>query len=211
MLRFGPRNPDAALVARLLRGDEAAFTQFFDTMFPRLYRFALPRLDQRQDAAEDVAQATLCQAVRRLDTWRGEASLFTWICAICRHEIDGWRRIHGKQTPVPLVEDAPEVRAALESFYVHDLFNTEAHVHRRDLATLVQRILDHLPVHYGNVLEWKYLEDQSVRDIATRLDMTEKATESLLTRARAAFRDLISAIAPELAPRPQKDSPGGAP
>ena len=201
MLRFGPRNPDAALVARLLRGDEAAFTQFFDTMFPRVYRFALPRLDQREDAAEDVAQATLCQAVRRLDTWRGEASLFTWICAICRHEIDGWCRIHGRQTPVPLVEDAPEVRAALESFYVHDLFG----------AALVQRVLDHLPVHYGNVLEWKYLDDQSVRDIATRLDMTEKATESLLTRARAAFRDLISAIAPELAPRPQKESPGGTP
>jgi len=202
---------DRALVARLLLGDEAAFGTFFDAMFPRVYRFALPRVGHNEDAAEDIAQATLCRAVRGLQTWRGEASLFTWICTICRHEIDAWRRAHPGEAAVPLVEDVPEIRAALESWYVQELDRADAAVQRQELAALVQRVLDHLPVHYGNVLEWKYLEEVPVADIAARLDVSAKAAESLLTRARAAFRDLIAALAPQLDPTRHIRPPGALP
>ena len=128
---------------------------------------------------------------------------------ICRHEIDEWRRAHPGETAVPLVEDVPEIRAALESWDVQDLLRTDAAVQpERSLAALVQRVLDHLPVHYGNVLEWKYLEDAPVADIAARLDVSAKAAESLLTRARAAFRDLAAALAPELDHRPSHQATG---
>lgn len=197
---LGHQDSDQALVRQLLRGDETAFAEFFDHMFPRVYRFALARLG-REDAAEDVAQATLSQAVRRLETWRGEASLFTWICTICRREVEAWRQINHEQAAVELIEDAPEIRAALESLHVHELHRTEAAVERRELAALVQRVLDHLPGHYGHVLEWKYLEETPVREIAARLGLSEKAAESLLTRARAAFRDVVASIAPTLATR----------
>ena len=49
--------------------------------------------------------------------------------------------------------------------------------------------LDHLPVHYGQVLEWKYTDGLAVKEMAERLEMTPKAVESLLTRARVAFRE----------------------
>ncbi len=196
---------DRALVARLLSGDDDAFAQFFDLMFPRVYRFALARVGERDDAAEDIAQATLCQVMRKLATWRGEASLFTWICTICRHE---WRRKHPDEAAVELVEDAPETRAALESLHAHERLGAQATVERRELAVLVQRVLDHLPPHYGNVLEWKYLDDLPVRGIAARLNLSEKAAESLLTRARAAFRDLVMTIAPELEPAGRQRSHG---
>lgn len=201
---------DRALVTRLLGGDAVAFAEFFDQMFPRVYRFALARVGHDEDAAEEIAQATLCRAVRKLHTWRGEASLFTWICTICRHEIDTWRRAHPGIPAVPLVEDLPEVRAALESMYGHELPRTDAGVHRQELAELVQRVLDHLPVHYGNVLEWKYLEDVPVADIAARLDVSTKAAESLLTRARAAFRDVVASLAPDLNPSHTSRRPGAA-
>jgi RNA polymerase sigma-70 factor, ECF subfamily len=194
------RVTDRALVARLLKGDEEAFGEFFELMFPRIYRFALARVGDREDAAEDIAQATLCQAMRKLSTWRGEASLFTWICTIGRHEIDGWRRKHPDAASIELIEEAPEIRAALESLHAHESGRAEAAVERRELATLVQRILDHLPAHYGSVLEWKYLDDLPVREIAARLDLSDKAAESLLTRARAAFRDAVNTIAPGLEP-----------
>lgn len=201
---------DRALVTRLLDSDEAAFAEFFDLMFPRVYRFALARVTHDEDAAEDIAQATLCRAVRRLQTWRGEASLFTWICTICRHEIDAWRRAHPGAAAVPLLEDLPEIRAALESMYGHELRGTDAGVHRQELAALVQRVLDHLPVHYGNVLEWKYLEDVPVAEIAARLQVSTKAAESLLTRARAAFRDGVDSLAPELHPGHTHGAPGAS-
>lgn len=50
---------DRRLVRRLLNRDEAAFEEFFEAMYPALYRFALARLDGRREAAEDVAQTTL--------------------------------------------------------------------------------------------------------------------------------------------------------
>jgi len=192
------QDADRALVSELLEGDQAAMGRFFDLMFARVYRFALPRLDQRQDAAADVAQATLCLAMRRLGTWRGEASLFTWICTLCRREIQAWREQHHQGHAVELLEDDPEIRAALESLHQHQLQASEVRVERREVAVLVQRLLDHLPVHYGDALEWKYLDELPVREIAARLGMSEKAAESLLTRARGAFRDVVLALAPQL-------------
>jgi DNA-directed RNA polymerase specialized sigma24 family protein len=45
------------------------------------------------------------------------------------------------------------------------------------------------------VLEWKYVDGLAVADIAVRLDIGVKAAESLLTRARGAFREAVVAIA----------------
>ena len=196
----GARETDESLVTRLLRGDGDAFATFFDWMFPRVYRFALVRVGGREDAAEDIAQATLCRAVQRIGTWRGEATLFTWLCTICRHEIETWRRSHPPDVEVHLIEDLPEIRSALETLRQQEPVSAEQLIQREQIAALVQRILDHLPIHYGRALEWKYLDEISVRDIATRLELSEKAAESLLTRARAAFRELVVSIAPELAP-----------
>ena len=56
---------------------------------------------------------------------------------------------------------------------------------------IVEATLDSLPGRYGEVLEWKYIDGLSVAEIASRLDVGAKAAESLLTRAREAFRDAI--------------------
>jgi RNA polymerase sigma-70 factor, ECF subfamily len=59
----------------------------------------------------------------------------------------------------------------------------------------VQVTLDHLPARYADVLEWKYIQGLSVDEIAHRLGVGYKAAESLLTRARQAFRDGFSLVA----------------
>src|SRR5216117_2664386 len=83
-------HPDRFLVRRMLGGDARA--------------------------AEEVVQATLCRAVRKLSTFRGEAALLTWLCTFCRHEISAHLEKEGKRPPmVELVDDVPEVRAALDS------------------------------------------------------------------------------------------------
>ena len=95
----------------------------------------------------------------------------------------------GRSAPtVPLIEDYPEVRAALESLASIDDTPAES-FERRELARMVRVALDHLPIHYGNVLDLKYIRGLSVREIAERLETTNKAVESTLTRARQAFRD----------------------
>jgi len=185
---------DQELVRRMLAGEEAAFEGFFDRYFPGLYRFALPRLGYDPDAAEDVVQATLCRVMAKLRTYRGEAALFTWLCTFCRHEISAHYRRLGRGPTVTLVEDAPEVRAALESLASSHADRPEETLHRKEIARLVQATLDALPGRYGDALEWKYIHGLSVKEIGERLGVGPKAAESLLTRARVAFRDGFPAV-----------------
>lgn len=180
---------DTALARRLVAGEEAAFEEFFADYFPRLYRFARARLAGDEDAAEEVVQAAMIGAVRKIHTYRGDAALFTWLCTLCRHEIAAWLERSGRIPEVPLVEDEPLTRAALETLAAFGDDDPHTQFDRRELARLVQVTLDHLPGRYGDALEWKYLQGLSVEEIAARLGLGCKAVESLLSRARQAFRD----------------------
>jgi len=186
---------DRALARRILAGDEGAFREVFDRFFPRLYRFALARLPRDPETARDVVQQTFCQAIERLDTYRGEAALYTWFCQICRNAIaDHWRR-HGRGTErVVLLEDRPDARAILESLAAPDSDEPESGVLREQVHRVVAATLDALPGHYADALEWKYVDGLSVREIAGRLSLGEKAAESLLGRARESFRAAMAGM-----------------
>lgn len=185
---------DLPLARQLVAGDPAAFDLFFGDYFPRLYRFALARLGGDADAAEEVTQTTLIRGLRKLHTYRGEAAMFTWLCTFCRHEISAWQSRAGRTPTLQLHEDRPEVRAALEAL-ASAAESPETTLGRRELSRLVQVALDHLPQQYGRALEWRYIQDLPVPEIAARLGLGYKATESLLSRARAAFRQGFAQLA----------------
>lgn len=180
---------DTLLTRRLVAGEEAAFEEFFADYFPRLYRFARARLAGDEDAAEEVVQAVMITAVRKIHTYRGDAALFTWLCTLCRHEIARSLERCGKISEVSLLEDDPLIRATLETLTSPTGDDPQQEFDRRELARLVQVTLDHLPAKYGDALEWKYLQGLTIEEIAVRLGLGYKAVESLLTRARQAFRD----------------------
>jgi RNA polymerase sigma-70 factor (ECF subfamily) len=183
------------LVRRMLDGDERAFNEFFNEYFARLYRFALPRLNGNADAAQDVVQATLCKAMRKLDSFRGEAALFTWICQICRRQIaDHLRESRRHSERVVLIEDSPQVQAALDAIAAPEHERPDRDYDDRQIGGLVRAVLDRLPARYGDALEWKYVEGLSVDEIGSRLGIGTTAAQSLLARARVAFRDAIGNV-----------------
>jgi RNA polymerase sigma-70 factor (ECF subfamily) len=160
-----------------------------------LYRFAYPRVGRDTHTTQDVVQNTFANVIRKIGAFRGEAALFTWLCTFCRYEIAAyWRQKKRRAPEIELVEDSAPVKAALESLGAPS-DATGTRFEQEELARLVWAVLDHLPIHYGNALQWKYIQGFSVREIAARLESTTKATESLLTRARQAFRDGFAAVA----------------
>mgnify|MGYP001823988989 FL=1 len=186
---------DKKLVKQLLAGDERAFDRFFEENFARLYRFALVRLGDDPDAAREVAQVTLSKAVRKLHTYKGEAALFSWLCAICRNATSDWLKAQGRyREHIVLTEDFTDVRAAVESLEAPDQLSPEKHYRRIELLRLIQVALDNLPPKYGDVLEWKYIEGHSVREIADRMGLGLEATQSLLARAKRAFADAYTSL-----------------
>lgn len=180
---------EADLVKRLLSGDGAAFDPFVADYYPRLYRFAYRRVAGNRDLALDIVQATFEKVIPRLSSWRGEAPLFSWMCGFCRFQIAAVRKEQQRELP----EDEPNVRAALDSLTALD--SPEHDLQRKELGRVVRMVLDHLPRHYDKVLEWKYIAGLSVNEIAQRLSVTSKAAESLLSRAREAFRDAFTELA----------------
>jgi RNA polymerase sigma-70 factor (ECF subfamily) len=186
---------DRKLALRLLKGDKKSFDVFFNSYFPRIYRFALVRLDYDHSLAEDTAQNVLCQALSKMSTYRGEAPLFSWLCTFCRYEISKQRKSRGFQrNETTLTEDDPAVRSALESLLSVTSNDPGVATYQAELSRLVKVALDHLPALYADALESKYVHGYAVRDIAARIGKTEKATESILTRARVAFRDCFKTL-----------------
>jgi RNA polymerase sigma-70 factor (ECF subfamily) len=186
---------DRDLVRLMLAGDERAFSEFFTVYFPRVYRFALPRVNRSADTAKDVVQATLVKAMRKLGDYRGDAALFTWLCQICRREIaDHVRAQRRHSDKVVLIEDSAEVRAALESIEAPASDDPLKRCDGAELQRLVHAVLDRLPNRYGEALEWKYVEGRSVEEIGDLLGIGHTAAQSLLARARQAFRDGLEAV-----------------
>jgi RNA polymerase sigma-70 factor (ECF subfamily) len=180
---------DRDLAARVAGGDQAAFDMFFKEYFPRLFRFTLSRVGNDPDLAEEVVQRTMCIVVRKMGTYRGEALLFTWLCQICRNEKAAiFRQRKLEMTENLPIEDHPAVQAALESMLASD-FRPETAQRRDEIAHFVKTTLDYLPANYATALEMKYVQGCSVAEIATRLDIGTKAAESVLSRARAAFKE----------------------
>lgn len=186
---------DRATAKRILGGDEAAFRELFDGSFPKLYRFALARLDGNRNDACEVVQVTFCRVFERLETYRGEASLFAWTCQICRHAIADHRRVHRREweRSAPVGDD-DSIQGFLEALSAPAADEPEALADRADLIRLVHAALDSLPERYGDVLEWKYIDGLTVAEISGRLAVSTKAAESSLTRARVAFREAIVAM-----------------
>ena len=186
---------DKKLVKQLLDGNRQAFDRFFDENFARLYRFALVRLSDDPDTAREIAQVTLTRAIRKLHTYRAESALFTWLCAICRNETSDWLRKQARyREHVVLAEDHPEIQAAVDSFRAPADDSPDANYQREERVRLIQVALDRLPARYGDVLEWKYVEGHSVREISARLKIGQEATQSLLARARRAFGEVYSTL-----------------
>ena len=185
---------DRHLASQVANGDRVAFDAFFKEYFPRLFRFTLTRVNNDPSLAEEIVQRTMCIVVRKMSSYRGEALLFTWLCQICRNELSAVYRQRGDRYRDDLpIEDHPAVQAALESLGA-DEFRPETMQRKDEIARFVHTTLQHLPARYARALEMKYVNGNSVQEIALELELSEKAAESLLTRARAAFKKGFSTL-----------------
>jgi RNA polymerase sigma-70 factor (ECF subfamily) len=160
----------------VLGGDEQAWRLWYDELCADLSAYVLWRCGGLRDRADEVVQETWLTAVRRLSSFDPAAGSFAgWLRGIAvnllRNHFRRDCRRQGRHEPCPRLAD-PADAAAL----------------RREQAEAVARALSALPEHYEAVLRAKYLDGQSMADIALARGESVKAVESLLTRAREAFR-----------------------
>lgn len=173
------RVEELKLVSGLLRGSERALRKFHRSYSPRLEAFIRKKIGSLADA-EEIVQDTLLSALDSLAIYSGRASLFSWLVGIARHEIADYYRKRKIKTIVfsslPFIEG-----------FVSRALEPDAGLLRAEYEGRIKRALEAILPHYREILELKYMDELSVREIAQVLGMSFKACESALTRARRAF------------------------
>jgi RNA polymerase sigma-70 factor (ECF subfamily) len=159
----------------VLGGDEQAWRRWYDECFDDLYAYVLWRCGGLRDHADELVQDVWLTAVRRMASFDpGRGSFAGWLRGIAAGLARNYFRRAARRRVVPLPEDMA--------------CPGEADLAGREQAEQVARALAGLPEHYEAVLRAKYLDGASVADVAASRGESVKATESLLTRAREAFR-----------------------
>jgi RNA polymerase sigma-70 factor, ECF subfamily len=168
----------------VLSGDEAAWRAWYEEHCAALEAYVHWRCAGVRDLAEDALQETWLTAVRGVRRFRPEAGSFRqWLFGVAanivRNQLRARRRRARRQGTIPSPA-SPRDRST----------NVDGMGAR---AEAVASALAELPERYEQVLRAKYVEQQSVEEIAAGWGETPKAIESLLTRARQAFRDAYAA------------------
>lgn len=191
--------------ARALSGDRQAVALLADSALQPLYAFCFYRVGANRHVCEEVVQETALRALGDLanyDPARAGNRIFGWLQGLARNEIR--RALKGRKDAVSLDalwsrmdRELTDVYAKLEQSPFDD-----ALLEREETRDVVNATMSQLPPHYREALERKYLDGESVREIAGALSVSEKSVESLLTRARKAFRATFLALGRNLGAQP---------
>ena len=167
---------ERGLRAAVLAGDDRAWQSWYYESFVALDAYVVWRCGGLRDWADDVLQETWLTAVRRVWSFEPErGSFFAWLCGIAANVVRNQMRKRR------IDSTSPSLNGKLIAKCDEQI--------QRERGERVSVALAALPEHYERVLRSKYLDQQAVAEIAREWDETPKAIESLLTRARAAFRD----------------------
>jgi RNA polymerase sigma-70 factor (ECF subfamily) len=184
---------DEALVARTRRGDAAAFGQIMRRNNRRLFRVAHAILKDHGEAEETVQEAYI-RAYDRLDGFRGEAALSTWLAKIAANE--ALSRLRRRRPTVSLSVipgglDHPAIRteATLVEPAKHD---PEAAAARGEIRTVLERAIEELPCHFRSVFVLRAVEEFSVKDTADCLGIPRETVKTRFFRAKRLLRENLN-------------------
>jgi RNA polymerase sigma-70 factor (ECF subfamily) len=178
---------DQALAARVQGGDREAFRHIMKRCNQRLFRAA--RAVVGSDAeAEDVVQEAYVDAYVKLDGFRGEAALLTWLTRIVLNEAYGRLRKRHPTVDVEQIEAAQLEPGNVIAFPTNAGTDPAASLQREQVRRLLERAIDQLPEPFRVVYILREIEECSVEDTALALDLKPETVKTRLFRARRLLR-----------------------
>ena len=178
-------------------GDEGAVRELIDAALEPLFRFCFYRVGRNRHICEEVVQETILRAISEIENYSPERSagnVFPWLAGLARNEI---RRALSRE---PVASSLEQIWAKMDEdlrLIFRDLDSSplaDDVLELEETREMVNATMSQLPHHYREALEAKYIARRSVREIALAMSASEKSIESLLTRARKAFRDTFLAL-----------------
>lgn len=183
-------------VTRIRAGDRQALGAWFEANVDSLFAFVFHRVGSDREAAADVTQATLADALRQLGSFDpNRGTMQAWLRVRSRNHIRAAVR-HSKRH-VTMLEVWEGIDTRLEELYRQMAAEPlpDEILERNETRELVGATLASLPEHYRDLLEAKYVAEESLESLAASRSTTTDSIKSLLRRARAAFKETFIAIA----------------
>ena len=168
------------LTQRLARGDEEAFREFHRLYFDRLYRFLLVVTGGQEQQAEEALQETLIRLLRYARPFDDGEIFWRWLRAVAKNAAHDLGRKNRRYLSL------------LQHFALHreKHLAKDDHLERR-LSAVLQECFDELDGGDRRLLEGKYFDGRTVRELSMAAGLTEKAIESRLVRLRRILRQRI--------------------
>jgi len=164
------------LITRLKAGDESAVSIWYSSSKDELLQFFLKRMSSEADAQE-LVHDTFLSCLSSLPLFRGESELWTFMLSVARHELaDYWRKKYAKKA----ISMLPFGHEILESL------SGESSVDKSEMGP----ILDQLPDEISEMLQLKYIDGKSVKELAVHYNLSFAAMQSKLHRAKELFKEI---------------------
>ena len=183
---------DAELVARAGLGDALAFETIMRRHNRLLFRSARGVVGDDAEA-QDVVQETYLRAFSTLTSFRGASALGTWLARIAINVALDVQRRSGHAVQLDDTQDLDN-EPAMEHMMAFnapadDAPDTQAE--RSQMRALLQRAIDSLPVIYRSVFILRAVEEMSVDETASCLQVSEAVVKTRYLRARSMLRDAL--------------------
>ena len=178
---------DHALVARVLAGHGEVFRYIMQRCNQRLFRIARSVVGNDSEA-EDVLQEAYMRAYNKLDSFRGDAALLTWLTSIVLNEARGRLRKRRNMVDLEQVDmdpgDSHVVAFRAKSGNEDPLVDAA----RAQMRHLLEHAIDELSPAFRTVFVLREIEGCSVEETATQLAINPATVKTRLFRARRQLR-----------------------
>ena len=187
---------DVGLVALAQQGHRGAFRHIMQRCNQRLFRVARGVVNDDAEA-EDIVQEAYVHAFEKLGTFRGDAMLLTWLTRIVLNEAYGRLRKRRPSVGIEYIDAMPAGNQRVVPF--PSKFGSEdpaACTARSEIRRLVEQAIDDLPEAFRVVFVMRDIEECTIEETATSLEIRAETVKTRLHRARrllrAALQDTLS-------------------
>lgn len=175
----------------LKQKEEWAFRRLIDQWSDRIYRLAYRFLGKTEDA-EDIVQEVLQKVVEKIDTFKGNSSLYTWVYRIAVNQsLMKLRSMKGKHF-VSWEEYLPHFEDGIRTREVADWSQIpEEHFIQKEFQAVLRQCVDELPEDLKTAYLLKDVEGFSEEEICEMLELTKPAMKNRVHRARLILRERL--------------------
>ena len=164
-------------IFKLKSGDPLVFEKVFNEYHHKIYNFLVIKTNGNEHVAEEIFSDTFYSALTSAHSIKDAKKIFPWLLQIARRRFADHLRKKYRNKDIESEEEISD-----------DLHSKDYVKEQNEKAILVNMAMENIRPEYKNILNLKYIEDKSQKEISAIYGKSESSIESLLFRARDALK-----------------------